>query len=172
MRQIHRGLWIIAILILGVSHVGGASAHASNREVKVERVGIGFTPNGAALLLQIGEKSIPIFVDDTVAAAIHGLLSGRKFPRPLSHDLMHTILDDYHIHLSRVFITLRDGIFFGTLTFSHEGQIRIFDSRSSDAIALALHFDCPIFVENRLMEEAGRTIKQSNPSLEDRETDL
>jgi hypothetical protein len=71
---------------------------------------------------------------------------------------MQSILKTYEVHLDRVFITLRDGVFYGTLTLSQNGQQQLFDSRSSDAIALAVHFDSPIFVERELMESAGKAM--------------
>lgn len=131
---------------------------ATSQEVKIEKVEVRFLPMSPVVLLAVGDKAISIFVDPTVAGSIQGALTGERFSRPLSHDLMQSILKTYEVHLDRVFITLRDGVFYGTLTLSQNGQQQLFDSRSSDAIALAVHFDSPIFVERELMESAGKAM--------------
>ena len=115
---------------------------------------------GPVVLLEVGEKAIPIYVDPTVAGSIHGALSGQKFPRPLSHDLMHTILEAYGVNIDRVFITLKEGIYYGTLTLSINGETKQFDSRSSDAIALAIHFKTSIVVGKDLLESAGKALEE------------
>lgn len=129
---------------------------ATSREVQIEKVEVQFLPRSPVVLLAAEDKAISIFVDPTVAGSIQGALTGKKFPRPLSHDLMQSILKSYEVQVDRVFITLRDGVFYGTLTLSQNGQQRLFDSRSSDAIALAVHFHSPIFVERDLLDSAGK----------------
>jgi hypothetical protein len=148
-------LMLFLVLTLGEEV---APVSATSREVKIEKVEVRFLPMSAVVLLAVGDKAISIFVDPTVAGSIQGALTGEKFSRPLSHDLMQSILKTYEVHLDRVFITLRDGVFYGTLTLSQNGQQQLFDSRSSDAIALAVHFDSPIFVERELMESAGKAM--------------
>ena len=137
-----------------------AMAEVESDEVVIEKVEVRISDHGPVVLLQVGEKAIPIYVDPTVAGSIHGALSGEKFPRPLSHDLMHTILDAYGVSVERVFITLKDGIYYGTLTLSVNGDTKEFDSRSSDAIALAIHFKTPIVVGRKLLESAGQSDKE------------
>jgi hypothetical protein len=148
-------LMLFLVLTLGEEV---APVSATSREVKIEKVEVRFLPMSPVVLLAVGDKAISIFVDPTVAGSIQGALTGKKFSRPLSHDLMRSILKTYEIHVDRVFITLRDGVFYGTLTLSQNGQQHLFDSRSSDAIALAVHFDSPIFVERELMESAGKAM--------------
>ncbi len=130
-------------------------AWAGSREVKIEKVEVRVSPAGHVVLLKVGERAIPIFVDPTVAGSIQGALSGKKFARPLSHDLMESILSSYDIQVQKVFVTLRDGVYYGTLTLLHNGRVQLFDSRSSDAIALAIHFHSPILVEQDLLDSAG-----------------
>ena len=129
-------------------------------EVVIENVEVQISEHGPVVLLEVGEKAIPIYVDPTVAGSIHGALSGQKFPRPLSHDLMHTILESYGVKVDRVFITLKAGIYYGTLTLSINGEAKQFDSRSSDAIALAIHFKTPIVVSKQLLESAGEGLQE------------
>ena len=159
-----RGLDMLLMVILVWS--GGLSAFVfadgtepqDTGEIMIEKVEVRFLSEGPVVLLKVGERAIPIYVDPTVAGSIHGALSGQVFPRPLSHDLMHTILDAYHIGIDRVMISLKNGIYYATLTLSTEGQAKTFDSRSSDAIALAIHFGTPIIVSRNLLESAGKSI--------------
>jgi bifunctional DNase/RNase len=136
-----------------------ASVFGASREVQIESIEVRFLPGSPVILLVVGEKAISIFVDPTVAGSIQGALTGKKFPRPLSHDLMQSILKAYEVHVERVFITLRNGVFYGTLTLSQNGQQQVFDSRSSDAIALAVHFRSPIFVEPDLLDSEGKVLE-------------
>jgi bifunctional DNase/RNase len=98
---------------------------------------------------------IPIFVDATVALSIQGALNGEHLSRPLSHDLMHSILEAYGARVTQTVITLKDGTYYGTLTVAMKNEVKRFDSRSSDSIALAIHFKAPIFVGRDLLESAG-----------------
>ncbi len=154
--------WILFIPVIWFGL--GATALLASQEVQIEEVQVRMTAHSPVLLLRVGEKAIPIFVDPTVAGSIQGALTGKKYSRPLSHDLMHTILEGYDIHLDRVFITLRDGVYYGTLTMKGDGDVQLFDSRSSDAIALAIHFQCPIFVDDNLLEAAGKHLEHPNSS--------
>jgi hypothetical protein len=149
---------LLMLVLVSTLEVDIAPVLATSREVKIEKVEVRFLPMSPVVLLAVGDKAISIFVDPTVAGSIQGALTGKKFSRPLSHDLMRSILKTYEIHVDRVFITLRDGVFYGTLTLSQNGQQHLFDSRSSDAIALAVQFDSPIFVERELVESAGKSI--------------
>ena len=151
---------IVVISLLMPLGPGLANAEGQSDEVVIENVEVQVSDHGPVVLLEVGEKAIPIYVDPTVAGSIHGALSGQKFPRPLSHDLMHTILDSYGVKVDRVFITLKEGIYYGTLTLSINGEAKQFDSRSSDAIALAIHFKTPIVVSKNLLESAGKGLKE------------
>lgn len=132
-----------------------------DHEVKVEEVQVRLIANSPVVLLRVGEKAIPIFVDPTVAGSIQSALTGEKFPRPLSHELMFHILGAYEVKVDRVFITLREGVYYGTLTLSQNGHLKLFDSRSSDAIALAVHFQSPIMVQKSLLDSVGKLLEGS-----------
>jgi bifunctional DNase/RNase len=99
-------------------------------------------------------------VDAVVAQSIHGALTGAKFPRPLSHDLMRTILESFEGKVSRVVISLQGATYYGNLTVLMRGTTKVFDSRSSDAIALAIHFGAPILVSKELLQEVGQSLDQ------------
>ena len=124
-------------------------------ELKVEDTEVYTTARGAAVLLRIGNRAIPVFVDPVVAESIQAAQSGRKPVRPLTHDLMHSVLAGFEGRVTKVVVTLHDGIFYGALTVVLRGTTRVFDSRSSDAIALAIHFDAPILVSRELLESTG-----------------
>lgn len=158
---------LLVLFLVSDPGVAVAPVLAASREVKIEKVEVRFLPMSPVVLLAVGDKAISIFVDPTVAGSIQGALTGEKFSRPLSHDLMQSILKTYEVRVDRVFITLRDGVFYGTLTLSQNDQQHLFDSRSSDAIALAVHFDSPIFVERELLESVGKAIEPGIESKKD-----
>jgi bifunctional DNase/RNase len=124
-------------------------------EVRVQNVEVRLSQAGPVVLLRVGNKAIPVFVDALVAESIQGALVGKKPPRPLSHDLMHTILQALDAKVSQVIITQKDGIFYGALTLVAGNTTRVFDSRSSDAIALAIRFKAPILLSPKLVDSFG-----------------
>lgn len=146
---------IVLICAWGVNH---SLAWGRPGEVQIEKVEVHVLLNTPVVVLAVGDSTIPIFVDPTVAISIQSALKGEKLPRPFSHDLMQAMLKMYEIHVERVFITLENGIFYGTITLSQNGHQQVFDSRSSDAIALAVHFESPIFVEEGLLESVGSNL--------------
>jgi uncharacterized protein len=130
------------------------------RLVKIEQVEVHFSVFGPVVLLKVQNKAIPIFVDAVVAESIQGALSGQKTPRPLSHDLMHTILDAFDGKVSQAIITLKGQTFYADLTVVVRDTVRVFDSRSSDAIALAIHFRAPILVSQDLVDSTGKELEK------------
>ena len=156
--------WLLMLFALVMD---SGSVLASSGEVQIEKVEVQLLQRNPVVLLVVGDKAIQIFVDPTVAGSIQGALTGKKFARPLSHDLMQSILKAYEVHVDRVFITLRDGVFYGTLTLSRNGRQELFDSRSSDAIALAVHFHSPIFVERDLLDSEGKVMSPEKESKKD-----
>jgi len=137
------------------------SSPAISEQVTITDVQVRISDHGAVVLLLAEGKAIPIFVDLTVALSIQGALNGEKLSRPLSHDLMHTILEAYGGKVLRTVITLTGGTYYGALTVAVQDQVKTFDSRSSDSIALAVHFKAPIIVGRDLLNSAGRVLGQS-----------
>ena len=80
-------------------------------------------------------------------------------PRPLSHDLMRSILESYGGKVTQVVVTLKGSTYYGALSVDLGGEAKVFDSRSSDAIALAIHFSAPILVSRELLEAAGKMME-------------
>ena len=124
-------------------------------ELKVESTEVRESAMGPAVLLRVGNRVIPVFVDPIVAESIQAALAGRKPVRPLTHDLMHNVLAGFDGRVTKVVVTLHDGVFHGALTVVVRGTSKVFDSRSSDAIALAIHAGAPILVSRQLLESAG-----------------
>ncbi len=117
------------------------------------------TQSGAyALVLaeEHGDRRIPIIIGPVEAQAIAIQLEGLKPPRPLTHDLIKNMALAFDISLLEVSIhKLEEGIFFSELLCEMNGkEIRI-DSRTSDAVALALRFRCPIYTTEEILKKAG-----------------
>lgn len=104
-----------------------------------------------------GEGSIlPIWIGQQEATSILIALGGDRAPRPLTHDLMVTLLNRVHATVERVEVTrLDEGTFYAELTLgTPEGRI-VLDTRPSDAVALAVRVDSPLVVADAVLEEAG-----------------
>ncbi len=146
-------LWLVPVYSVALAEEPSRS-HSDS--VKIAQVKVRISDHGPVVLLQAEGRTIPIFVDLTVALSIQSALNGEKLPRPMSHDLMHTILDAYGGKVTQTIITLKGGTYYGALTVVCKDQVKVFDSRSSDSIALAVHFKAPILVGRDLLESAGK----------------
>jgi bifunctional DNase/RNase len=130
-------------------------------KIKLNVLGISYsqTQSGAyALVLseEEGNRRIPIIVGGFEAQAIAIELEGLSPPRPLTHDLFKNFSDSYGIRILEVNIhKLEDGVFFASVLCDNGDQQITLDARTSDAIALALRFKCPIFTTDEIVEKAG-----------------
>ncbi len=103
-----------------------------------------------------GNRRLPIVIGNAEAQAIAVALEGMVPTRPLTHDLFKNTLDTFDINLVEVRISdLVDGIFYAKLICSFKGDVFEVDARSSDAIALAVRFECPIYTYEKVLAEAG-----------------
>lgn len=156
---------VLSILFVGLvlfSFARAGERQASSPEpVTITDVEVRLSDHGPVVLLHAEGKAIPIFVDMTVAMSIQGALKGEKLSRPLTHDLMHTILETFGGKVTQTTITLKGGTYYGALTVAFRDDVKVFDSRSSDSIALAIHFKAPIIVGRDLLNSAGRTLEKS-----------
>ena len=158
--------WLMLFLLsycCGSPVVHADSGSSPPDPVTISDVKVRISDHGPVVLLQAEGKTIPIFVDLTVAVSIQGALNGEQLQRPLSHDLMHTILETFGGKVTKTVITLKDGIYYGDLTVAMKDSTKVFDSRSSDAIALAIHFKAPILVGRDLLDSAGKHLQESKP---------
>ena len=117
-------------------------------------------PTGAyALLLESeGDKrKLPIVIGAFEAQSIAIALDKMtRPPRPMTHDLFASVMESNHIKLTEVLIRdLQDGVFYAVLVFAKGDDVRMTDARPSDAIALALRADCPIYAHQSVMDKAS-----------------
>ncbi|HZJ74882.1 MAG TPA: bifunctional nuclease family protein [Perlabentimonas sp.] len=130
-------------------------------KVKLNVLGISYsqTQSGAyALVLseEGGKRRIPIIIGGFEAQAIAIQLEGLTPPRPLTHDLFLNFAKSFGIEILDVHIyKLEEGVFFSKLRCDNEGKEVFIDARTSDSIALALRFGCPIYTSNDIMKRAG-----------------
>jgi len=103
-----------------------------------------------------GTRSFPIVIGIYEAAAIDRKIRGHRTPRPLTHDLLASVIRDLGARLDRVVVSeLREGTFYARLILEHGGAETEVDSRPSDAIVLAISAGVPIFVEESVLESTG-----------------
>jgi bifunctional DNase/RNase len=103
-----------------------------------------------------GNRRLPIVIGGFEAQAIAVAMERMAPSRPLTHDLMKNILQEYEVELKEVVVNnLVDGIFHAKLVCMKEGDIVEIDSRTSDALAMAVRFDCPIYTFEFILETAG-----------------
>ncbi|MCY7329015.1 MAG: DUF151 domain-containing protein [Saprospiraceae bacterium] len=103
-----------------------------------------------------GQRRLPIVIGSFEAQAIAVAMERMVPNRPLTHDLFKSALDTFEIKLKEVVINnLLDGIFYARLVCVRAGEVFEIDSRTSDAIAMAVRFECPIFTYDFILEAAG-----------------
>ena len=103
-----------------------------------------------------GNRYLPIWIGHPEAAAILMKLQGAAAPRPLTHDLLVNILGELDVEIARVTVTeLRDNTFHASITLMQNGSELEIDSRSSDAIAIAVRTDAPIYAADDVIEDSA-----------------
>ena len=129
-------------------------------ELKIQGISYSDNTSGAfALILQEtnGSRKLPIVIGGFEAQAIAiGLEKKIKTSRPLTHELFKSFADKFGIKLNHIIISkLKDGVFFSNIVCENNDDIIKIDSRTSDAIALSIRFNIPIFVKKDILDEAG-----------------
>jgi bifunctional DNase/RNase len=134
------------------------------KRVKLKVLGISYsqTQSGAYALILVeenGERRVPIIIGGFEAQAIVIKLENLDPPRPLTHDLFRSFAAEFNVSIIEVMIyKLEEGVFYSRLLCNNgEKEISI-DSRTSDAVALALRFGCPIYITEEILEKAGITV--------------
>jgi uncharacterized protein len=119
-----------------------------------------------------GARRLPIVIGGFEAQAIAVAMERMTPNRPLTHDLFKNALDIFNIGLKEVLINnLLDGIFYARLICEKNGEIIEIDSRTSDALAMAVRFNCPIFTYESILEAAGVVLEDSEePSVVQRKS--
>ena len=127
-----------------------------------------------AYVLIMGDKNsqrrLPIVIGSNEAQSIAMGIECQKNSRPLTHDLFLNFAINFNIHLKEVVINrFREGVFYAVLVCEHLGELSMIDARPSDAIALAVRCDCPIFAYESVMDEAGIIMDDENQVLDNEE---
>lgn len=139
-------------------------------ELKFLRITYSHTHAGAyALILaeSYGDRRLPIIIGGVEAQAIAIQVENIKPARPLTHDLFKNVADTLGFNLKEVIISdLVEGIFHAKLVVEQNAHEVEIDARSSDAIALALRFDCPIFTFERILSTAGLKVEEGEDDEE------
>ncbi|MFS4456554.1 bifunctional nuclease domain-containing protein [Maribacter sp. 2304DJ31-5] len=139
--------------------------------LKIKGISYSQTQNGAyALILNEveGDRKLPIVIGAFEAQSIAIALEKEiKPPRPLTHDLFKNFSDRFDIIIKQVIIhKLVDGVFYSSIICERDGIEEIVDARTSDAIALALRFNAPIFTYKTILDKAGIFLKFSSKDKE------
>ena len=101
-----------------------------------------------------GNRFLPIWIGHPEAAAILIKLQGTELPRPMTHDLLTSVIGQFQAEVARITVTeLKESTFYATLTLNRDGSEIDIDSRPSDALALAVRTDAPIFASTALVDE-------------------
>ena len=118
---------------------------------------VGQNPNYAMVLGEVkGNRRLPIVIGAFESQAIVVAMENMTPNRPLTHDLFKNTIETFEIELKEIVINnLLEGIFYSRLICTRGDEVFEIDSRTSDAVALAVRFDCPIYVYDFILDEAG-----------------
>ncbi len=148
-----------------------------NKKIELKVLDISDTQAQAgAYVILLGEKKgnrkLPLIVGASEAQSTAICLKGIKTQRPLTHDLFHTCLTVLNTELLRVLIyKVHEGVFYSYIYLKHQDEITRVDSRTSDAIALALRFEAPIFIYDSILENEQLTAENLEEEEEEEEVD-
>ena len=138
------------------------------RQMKVDKLGIDLLTHDPVVILKDleGKRYLPILIGPFEATAIALALEGTQVPRPLSHDLMRSMLESMSAKLEQIIIhDIKDSTFFAKLIVRQNGDTQEIDARPSDGIALALRMHAPIYVTDKIALE--ETVPDKKADVED-----
>jgi bifunctional DNase/RNase len=146
------------------------------RQVEITGIALEATTGAPLVVLQernAPHRAVPIFIGGPEAASIGFALAGETPDRPLTHDLMADLVELFQARLDRVDVTtMRDGAFLAEMTVSGPAGDQRLDTRPSDAIALALRLDAPLYVSDEVLEAAGSMFEVTSDDDTLHDTDL
>ena len=143
------------------------------RKLQVDILGLSTSPhtNGAYALILYeleGKRKLPIIIGGFEAQAIALKLENIKPPRPFTHDLFKNIADAFHLQVNEIIIDeLHNETFYAKVICEVNGEVHEIDARPSDAIAIAVRFNAPLFVTEEIMDEAGIKEEQKEEGEEE-----
>jgi bifunctional DNase/RNase len=141
-------------------------------KIRLEIVGMSYShsQSGAYALIMgevKGNRRLPIIIGGAEAQSIAVELEKLKPVRPLTHDLFKSFADNYDVQIKEVIIDqFKQGVFHAKLVCIQNDVESLIDSRTSDAVALALRFKCPIYTYEEIIREAGMKIDEDSPEAE------
>lgn len=141
-------------------------------EVQLIGIRVDLQTNTPIVLLREieGNRTIPIFIGAPEASAIAFALEGVEVPRPMTHDLMKTLLDELDVTLERIAIVdVQEGTYYAELHIRNQSGARRVSSRPSDAVALAIRCGAPIFVAEDLMASAAVFLEEQEVEADESE---
>jgi uncharacterized protein len=130
------------------------------REVKIRGLMMDPVTNMPVVVLKAiqGNGTLPIWVGIYEANAIALEIEKVQTPRPMTHDLLKNVLLGLNVHVQRVVVSeLKEDTFYAIIWMERDGRVISMDSRPSDALALALRLDCPIFVDEEVFKSSKIT---------------
>ena len=134
--------------------------------VKVSQISLSNVGFVVFLKAESDHRTLPIFIGAAEAQAIAFVLEKVQPPRPLTHDLIKSLMDSLECRIKRIEISdLQDNTFYAKLFLEWNGTEIWLDSRPSDAIALALRFSAPIYAAEEVMNAAGVVLKEEESAL-------
>lgn len=140
-------------------------------EMELLGVRLELPANAPVVLLreQGGERRVlPIYIDAPEAKAIALALEGRELPRPMTHDLLRDVIVTLSASVVRVTVTeLLEGTFYAEIVLDVAGQSHVVSSRPSDAIALAVRTETPIYASHAVLDDAATVPELEEPDDED-----
>ena len=141
---------------------------------EMEVIAVQLEPNSSHPLVWLKDKDqtvfLPIAIGNFEAVAISLVLHDEPPPRPIAYDLLCAIMDGFDVRVEQVVVSaLRDETFFAEITIVRDGESIVIDSRPSDALALALRVDAPVFVADQVIAEAGLSVEAQDVPMEDGE---
>ena len=131
------------------------------RKIKLEILSLSYSQTHSSsftlvLIEPKKNKKLPIIIGSAEAQSIAMQLEKMVSPRPLSHDIIKSFADKFSIQVTEIIIyNLIEGVFFSKLICNNGGQEEEIDSRTSDAVAIALRFNCPIYTYDFILSTAG-----------------
>lgn len=142
----------------------------ATRQVEIAKISFYPPSKGYAVILKEmdGERQLPVIVGAFEAQAIALAIEGIEMPRPMTHDLLSNLLESMEVDVKEIVINkLVEGTFYAKIFVdSYNFGEKEIDSRPSDAIALALRVDAPVFVDESVMNEAGVLLAEQSEAQE------
>jgi bifunctional DNase/RNase len=144
----------------------------NNKKIELQIADIapsGSTSGAYALVLAEleGTRRLPIVIGGAEAQAIAIELEKMTPSRPLTHDLFRSLANAFDIEVDEILIyNLAEGIFFAKLMVSLNGRVVEIDARTSDAVAIAVRFSCPIYCYEFILEQAGVNAEEASEALQ------